>query len=969
VTKQSFLGLKRLLRFARNDTLCSPVKTGFCETFPEVKLLRKSRGLANNSAQAIVVVITFIAMLSIIGVAFFSLGQVERNAGIRNLDALRARYLAEAGVTYAHNILSIDAANNTIDSLDDLTYKQFLGNDTDLDLDNIPEARWINVTDADGSEHGRFAARVSDESSKININICGRETIEGVLSQAGAGTGSAARIIEERPLNAVEQAGPLIGKSNFLKVKNFLTIYSKDPETDLSKKRRIYINSASFQSILEAIIACGLSYPHQKAANLKDAADADLAQTLLNKFSLSRLYPASMVDSGGWQRSGDSYVANSGGEAGKFIWSNLQVADGEYYCFFYAPKDTDTVGEAYMEENPELKELLLCGEGLTQKVKVSSKSLSLSIKPVSGKICRFSYIELVGLEPQEGLQAKEIYGSEALLINELMVKLTREIELPEAIQITPGQSFKYVFNGIKEGYYYISLKAGTEGGAIGDVTVNSRFAAGLYGGDYFPEVIKVDESTELSVFIKNNTLGPASFKGIKISQEPDAEYIEILNLSPEAIDLTNFSVEVQNLTEMMVSGWPARIPEGTSIQPYQHLVLAVDANNAEPAPVKLRNNNLYFGSVFKANAVGLDFEEYTDTIDKTFDLLPNKGGYVILKDAVGRLVDKVQYKLNQVKEFSCLERGDPTYHSDGVFYEWQTPDSEDKATPSINNDNSGMYTYDEFNIPTKHTPGEKVVFNRALVDFSEVLKISSGQSWKNFTVSDLSRMQDHFSFQKITLALAGHYKNGDFREISSLFESAHNGDSGTWEFSDIPSGNYLLSIISNDINTESVKVKAAYKTKAEGFFESYSELMFAQGVAFFGRVELPGEGEDKSFFALQLVNDSDDKKISVKEIRLEPVFSTAGKVNVNTAPAEVLRAAIGSEDLVQKILSNRPIGLKSGVKLGIGELFVLDTGFIPYNDALTVRSDIYEINAYGEYLKNKKSAAFQTVRTVLERIE
>ncbi|MCX5714989.1 MAG: hypothetical protein NT033_09390, partial [Candidatus Omnitrophica bacterium] len=109
----------------------------------------------NKSGQAVVVVIAILSIIFVAGIAFYVLSQAERTASIRHLDSLRARYIAEAGVVYAQKILEIDRKENVIDSLQDRSFTSFSGTDVDMDGDNTPESRWIEMSDSEGKPFGR----------------------------------------------------------------------------------------------------------------------------------------------------------------------------------------------------------------------------------------------------------------------------------------------------------------------------------------------------------------------------------------------------------------------------------------------------------------------------------------------------------------------------------------------------------------------------------------------------------------------------------------------------------------------------------------------------------------------------------------------------------------------------------------------------------------------------------------------
>jgi hypothetical protein len=921
----------------------------------------------HNKGQALIVVVSLLAMLFIVGIAFYVLSQAERTAILRHLDALKSRYITEAGVVYAQKVLNIERETNLIDSLEDLTFTHFQGQDTDLDGDGKAESRWFDVTDSQGNLFGRFSVWVEDEASKLHLNVSQRQTLEQLFSQLGIDSSKADALLCKCPFDAIEQVCPLLTKEEFNLTKNFLTVYSREPEVDSERKTRAYINSPSAQVILEAFLSAGIKDAYQKAANLKDAADSDLIQTTLDEFSLSGILPSGLIESGSWQKVGNYYEAPAAGIAGKFAWSNLPLEDGEYFCFLYGPSDTSVIGNVYLDDE-KAAEPLYSGEGLKKKVKVVAGGLTLNIRPAKDlKQSRFSHIELASLNSRNGLNRKIISGTEALVINELMVKPGRQI-LIGAVNILPGESFQYVFTGIKPTNYYLIVKAGSTGGLVGDVYINGHKGGNLYDGDYFPYSVNVAQEGSLSLKITNETLGKTSFKGIEIFQEPDAEFIELLNLSSQEIDLSNSSFEVYSPTGELIPGWPAHIPEGIAIKPYQHLVFAVDANDASPSPSKITNNNISFQKIWEFSAVGLVFEEYLDSIDKSFDLLPNEGAKVILKDASGEIIDAVEYGSSQVSDFVSLERPDPTAKTDadndGLFDGWYLSDSGDRATPGLANDNPAMYTQDPATDKLiKHSPSEIKIFNRKISDLSGVRQLSNGRNWEKFAFLDLARMSDHFAYEALALALSGHYKSGEFKEVDGVFESLHKEGAGVWEFRELALGSYLLNIISADQNFSTGFIQVAIKTDDQQDFQNFSLLLFNQGAAFYGAVEL---SKEPSILELKIINDF-EARLRLKEIQLEPVSFTRGRININTAKPEVLLSVFNSDKLVQEILKNRPLGAKDNRRLGVGELFLLDADFLSFHKALTVKSDVYKIVCKGEYNPASKIPISQTIHSVVER--
>lgn len=921
----------------------------------------------NTKGQAVLVAFTFLILLFIVGVAFFSLSQTERTSSIRNLDGLRARYITEAGITYAMKVLKLDKQTNLIDTLQDLTFTSFYGEDIDLDGDGKPESRWFNIVDSQGSPFGRFSVKISDEASKVHLNVKPDENLRQIFSQLGISSSKVNTLLSQQPFNAIEQIGSILDKQEFNQSKDFLTVYSADLEIDLERRRRAYLNSSSSQVILEGFFNSGLSNPLQKAANIKDASDTDLSQTILYSFKRDNIAPTSILESGSWVKIGNFYEAPAGGSAGKFHWSNLPVDEADYYCFFYGPEDTDVIGEVYLDEDEGSRRLVFSGESFTKNVKVSSGTLTINIQPAKDKTSRFSHIELVSLDSKKGLTTKITTGTEALVINELMAKPSKELLIESPVNILPGETFLYTFTDVKTGSYYVVVRAKNKGGPVGDVNIAGKTGDDLYDGDYFPSAVNVGDTGKLTLEIKNNALRTSSFKGIGIFQQPDAEFIEVLNISPEEVDLSNFSFEVYSVQDELIPGWPARIPEGTKISPYQHLIFVVDNSDSSPSPQQLRGTGVSFKTIWGFNGLGLIFDEYSDTIDKHFDLLPDNGGKVILKDNLERLVDAVEYDENQVKDFVSLEKSCPTEKTDadenGLFDGWYLSESKTLATPGYTNENSGMYTYNEEGDLIKHNPSEVVVFNRKLKDLSEAIQLSDVGNWKKITLQDVGLIVDHFAYEAIEIDLAGHYISGEFVEKDGVFESLHKQDTGIWEFKNIARGTYLLSIFSENLTAEGEVIQVSYRTNSQEEFKDFSTLLFAQGIASYGSIEFK---EDTPVFQLKIINNT-EKRLSLEKIQFEPVNSTSGRINLNTAKSEVLKSILISDALVDTVLQNRPMGIKDNRSLGVGELFLLNPGFLTFHNYLTVKSDIYEINCRGEYFPSQKTLAFQTIRTVVDR--
>ncbi|MDD4939708.1 MAG: lamin tail domain-containing protein [Candidatus Omnitrophica bacterium] len=902
-----------------------------------------------DKGQALMVVITVLVMLFAITMAFFVLSQTEKTAAMRHLDSLKAQYIAEAGVIYAKKVLEQDRSANPIDSLEDSTFKNFEGQDMDMDGDGVNDSKWLDLSDSEGNPFGRFSVMISDESSRFNLNSAPAEILGRFFAESGIESSKLNQLLARRPFNAKEEVSAILGSADYNSIKESSTIYSRDLEIDLHRERKKFLNTLQPRLVLEGFLDSGVNSAYKKAANLKDASDTDVIQTIFDKFSKT-FTPTTLLEPGGWRRIANFYEAYpSDDDPGEFIFSDLGIEDGDYYCFLYGPLNTDVV----TGDPPALS-----GEGLGEMVTVLGNTLSLSIKPAKNTTSRFSYIELMSANFKGGLERRTIAGTEALVLNELMCKPSKELPANAPAHIDPGQTKDWSFTQIKPGYYYVSVEALMQGGLVGDVTISGRTSADIRDKDYFSNTVYVDVSGAISVRIKNNSLGDASFKGIKILQEPDGEFIEILNLSPDPIDLSDFSLEAYTAAGELVSGWPARVPAGTEIEPYQHLVLAIDSGDASPSPQNLRSNHVYFESLYGAPSIGLIFEEAASAINRDSDLLPDAGGRIILRDAQGERIDAVEYSSGQLGDFISIERGDPTEDidgdGDGLFDGWRHSAEEGLCTPASLNENPGMYTPDENGELVKNNVNQITLFNRPLTALSEVEQLSSGQAWKKCTSMDLANMADHFSILTLDLDMEG-------KEIEG-----GSGTTGVWEFTQIPQGNYLLSVLSGNEVLQGGQILLSVKTSIDSDFTQPVPLLFVQGSAFYGNINI---AEDLSILQVKITVESEEEKTALQKLRLEPVYTVDGRININTASEKVLRSLFISESMISQIKNTRPIGAKDLRLLGVGELFILDPAFIPFYNYLTVKSDTYEIKCRGDFLQQGKTLAYQTIRSVLERGE
>ena len=125
--------------------------------------MRKDKGIA------LILVVSVLAVAGIMAVSFAFTMRLELKAATNYLEATRASYLSQAGVTYAQQILRED--DRDIDSFEEKWHTLFTGSDVDNDGDGEPDSKWINAYNEAGDTIGRYAVLVKDEAGFLDINI------------------------------------------------------------------------------------------------------------------------------------------------------------------------------------------------------------------------------------------------------------------------------------------------------------------------------------------------------------------------------------------------------------------------------------------------------------------------------------------------------------------------------------------------------------------------------------------------------------------------------------------------------------------------------------------------------------------------------------------------------------------------------------------------------------------------------
>lgn len=1021
--------------------------------------------IANKQkGQALLLVLTILGVVSVVGFTFLYMVRVQIRGANSYLARLQSRYLAEAGINHAKEILEFDKTEVALDSYDDIWRTAFAGTDVDLDNDGLPDSKWFYVQDDEDNDVGRYAVLVSDEAGKININSAGLyndvgltqgystfevslanlfdnfsiseifdyrygtdnkpgvanvddnnnnyslendsldNDADGIVDEANEGVDEPqefnidAPAGDDRPFVVIEELKNLnsISSDQLEEIRQFITVSSKDQEVAGDGSLRQNINFIKADNLIKIMLSRGIGDCWQKAANIVDSLDTNSARTTVFKHY-------NLIESSGAQTTGDWVWVNNRHECsipagqGTWTWSNLSFGDGEYYCFIYG-NDDNAIGDVTiggdLQEGMDNADAFVVGENNKVAIKNGSLSISIQNNEGFGQTCYFSRIELIPEDrgTSQALSQKEINGVEAVRINELMIR--PKVEIYATAASSPGglwswQNGVYVnsspdsgqegegtwtFDGIPNGNYYMRL-IGQGGQFIGDVDYSGRTQESMRHADSYTAFNTVGvTNNKLILRIQNNFSDKnCYFKGIVLSQQPDAEYLELINISNSAIDLGGWILETTGQESATTF-----IPQGTTIGPYGYLVLCVDRSDEAQG---ISGNGISFSGTWgNQTAVQLDFFR---VLDRDFDFLndtPVAGeNFLILKDANAKVVDKVEYLQNQISDYYALERDDPTSQEDSngnsEFDGWYKTMDLSGGTPGRGNDNIGMQK-DEF---SNHDISEVSVRNSPVSNILNLTSVPSGSSWQNFASLDISLIVDALVVYGIALYPKGNNVSG-WNQIfagSEAYYSSTLGEEGIWQWQKLNNGNYFLTIKGE--TDEAVTV--SYK-KADDSWQLLAQEVIPneEGLAYGGIIDIGGDdpmSTADNTLEIKLSNASNSTTAHFYYLRLDPFASVYGRININTAPKEVLSSLPYVNSLeADMIINDRPFGNKNGVYKGIGDLFLSNiftndperaSKLGTLSNLITVRSHVFEIISRAQVLEQEKVIATQEIKTIIER--
>src|SRR3989338_5876548 len=560
------------------------------------------------------------------------------------------------------------------------------------------------------------------------------------------------------------------------------TIYSWDLNVSVRGQARVNVNTATAEELLAVLLEAGVDDPWQAAVNMADYVDPDLEMSRVSK-STQQLTLTNQGPLGSWQWVDDHYESSeSGGIA--LTWQPA-VPSGEFQILARGISGS-TIGD--MTVAGVFKASVEADEALGTFTLNAGTPLTVIVehREPAGSVCRFQGVELVPVGVTGGTVVR---GIEAIRINELMVEPTKELPVSSDATFSPGSSdwacptgtticscsgvgearWTWSVDGLQPGWYHVRVFGSSAGQTVGEVDVGGSHHPVLAHGQHHPETaLVVADGTnrgKLSVTIgKTASSGTYYLERVMLSRQPDGEYLELINLSDQDLDLGHWVIEGD-----ATGGRQAVFPAQTIIRAHGLLLAAVDLDDEQSG---MAGNHLEARSAWEipdgVRAVQLEFpggppSPSDDWLKVTLPSGESAQLKVLTNEGV--VVDEIEYPLplSTTADFQSLEKGDPSVvvdeDADGLDEDWYP--SGQLYTPGQSNDNDGL-TEGEGLDAIVHDPSEELtVRNRALEGIGQLAGLSSGTAWKPFASAELAKIVDRLTVEGIRLETEGRLLGGE----------------------------------------------------------------------------------------------------------------------------------------------------------------------------------------------------------------
>ncbi len=994
-----------------------------------------------NRGIALLIVVSVLTVVAILGVSFVFSMYLETHAYRQFSATVRARYVAEAGISHGRALLAEDRAASSLDDLQEAWVTGLAGTEADVDGDGQMESKWSPLTDAQDAPIGRYAVRIQDEAGKVHINTALADphqagvdaaNLTTALSRAGvANAGTVAVAIEQarygpdgkpgialidddrdgsvdepdeyqamalrgddRRFETVEELLGLGGldAAGMRKLSDVATTYSWDANTTMQGAPRFNLNTAIADELLAVLLDTGVDNPWQVAANMADYADSDLAISRVSKMTVRYAVP-NQGPLGAWAWQAEPVPHYETTVKGETLTWQLAVPAGTFRVLVHGLPGV-LIGD--VEIQGERKTAMVSGESFGAMQLGGTITIQVTGQAAEGTRCAFQGIELVVPEGTSGFARVPIRGVEAIRFNEVMVAPTKE--LPVTSAVFDGQASAWAcpvgsancFNSgagqarwtwtdptVPPGSYYVRVFGTEAGQTVGDVRVGTTTTLLTHGARH-PATLTVGDDHKITLAIgKTAADGTYFFQKVMLSLEPDAEYVELINLSEEEIDLSGWVIEGD-----ATQGRQGRFPTGTAVPPHGLVVAAVDAADAQG---ELAGNHISVRAAWQVPEtipiVQLEFPGGDLTPDMDWLTVDVPGNATLVLRAGEWVVDEVELPrpLPTSSGFQSVEKGDPSEirdeDADGVDEGWYP--ALQLYTPGAPNDNEGLHELRDLQLVTHDPMRDVTVLNRPLTSVGELAGLSTGTAWQTVTSQDLAKVADRFTVEGIRLEPEGHVQEGSesWHETLDGYETTMKGAVATWQWTDVPDGYYRLSLIGWSGEQLAVRWQGADRAYTDWIPSRWTD---EQGRIVVGQIAVGVGGAPSRTLTLQARCDSTSGVCHVDHLWLDPRPILVGMINVNTASRDVLLALPGvTETVADRLVAGRPYGNQDGKGRGIGDLLMgsilgeteadrLDR-FRQMAHLITVRSNVFRVMSLGESLQVEQPAGIQRIQAVVQR--
>ncbi|MDO9464230.1 MAG: type II secretion system protein GspK [bacterium] len=977
----------------------------------------------NKNGIALIIVVSIMAVLASIAAAFSYSMIMDQRAAANYMSGIKADYIAKAGIQHAIGVLKLDGDPSNQPPAycsyegydwygDDWGYDSTLfgayGADADSCVSNDDDvastgaavagsdSRWVYLTDSQGHLIGRYAVLVIDESGKININT-GRH---GSFGNEGWTTGE----INIKPVCDIAGVSDAKGRE-IIKVR-----YGTDGCAGISGYDD---NADSVVLNNDGIDNDGDSFADEGDEGVDDSAEFYIARPYTASSNLSAdtpyLTPAEVV----------SLADVTGSEYSDF---------DSYITTFSSDKNLTDSGLARLNINAVSSAMELYSTLRDAFDYWGTSATTAELAQMAVNIIDFrdrdngsTRIDIEG----PGGTVLTRYGVEGIRINEVMVRpVFRKDATSSYESLAPAGGWSYsapnwgstdnndsgmwMWSGsdLEEGSYKLKI-FGSGDDVIVKTAVSDDTGVGYWksvgavdltaeGTDADTIIISSNKKLHLEIKTPSAGAGPWSWYRIELSQSPDCEYVELVNISENAVTMNGWHLEFPN-------GQVGTIPSGTSIAASGgYCVLAVDmADSDVNNGAEVYNNGIYFTKTYPglSNVYQLGFTNdvlddiisdtvlidsplrlYDDSITPTTD--PTTG----IATPAGHIVDQVLWdsSIIQDNDFYSMERDDPAYVGDdvlndsGIFDTWLIS-ANTKGSPAAANNGAALT-----NIKVKNSP---------FANIGEVADVSfSREKWVN-----IGNTTEHSGGEHIIrniadrITVSGRRLDAEFADLTQVSNWTLESLLGDDEETKRKYGGRELNEATDELYW--FKADASASTNEDTWtwyttidrFEADTYIMYVygrEGGAMRVRVDddtalITPSTDYGARFGQVVVSDttlsvaiqadaSSADSVFFDYVLLTPASKTYGRININTASVPVLNGLknIGAST-AQKIIDDGPFQT-------IGHLVTAPTAtigtttFQPISNLITTKSNVFKIICTGQSVLDKNgNGTFDTDDEVL----